>query len=50
VILTNQKGEVVSLNARGPLLGEKLEELLGNGGSKKGAKSETNTDSKSADK
>jgi thiol-disulfide isomerase/thioredoxin len=29
VILTNQKGEVVSLNARGPELGKKLEELLG---------------------
>ena len=29
VILTNQKGEVVSLNARGPELGRKLEELLG---------------------
>jgi thiol-disulfide isomerase/thioredoxin len=29
VILMNQKGEVVSLNARGPALGEKLEELLG---------------------
>ncbi len=31
VILTNQKGEVVSINARGPALGEKLEELLGDG-------------------
>jgi thiol-disulfide isomerase/thioredoxin len=29
VILMNQKGEVVSLNARGPELGKKLEELLG---------------------
>jgi thiol-disulfide isomerase/thioredoxin len=29
VILTNQKGEVVSLNARGPELGKKLEGLLG---------------------
>ncbi len=29
VILTNQKGEVVSLEARGPELGKKLEELLG---------------------
>jgi thiol-disulfide isomerase/thioredoxin len=29
VILMNQKGEVVSLNARGPALGKKLEELLG---------------------
>jgi thiol-disulfide isomerase/thioredoxin len=29
VILMNQKGEVVSLNARGPVLGKKLEELLG---------------------
>jgi len=28
VILTNQKGEVVSLNARGPELGKKLAELL----------------------
>ena len=29
VILTNQKGEVVSLNARGEVLGDKLAELLG---------------------
>jgi thiol-disulfide isomerase/thioredoxin len=29
VLLTNQKGEVVSLNARGPELGKKLAELLG---------------------
>jgi thiol-disulfide isomerase/thioredoxin len=29
VILMNQKGDVVSLNARGPELGKKLEELLG---------------------
>ncbi len=29
VILTNQKGDVVSLNARGPELTNKLEELLG---------------------
>ncbi len=29
LILTNQKGEVVSLNVRGPELGKKLEELLG---------------------
>ncbi len=28
-ILTNQKGEVVSLNARGPLLTDKLAEMLG---------------------
>jgi thiol-disulfide isomerase/thioredoxin len=28
-ILTNQKGEVVSLNARGPALTDKLEDLLG---------------------
>ena len=28
-ILTNQKGEVVSLNARGPALTDKLAELLG---------------------
>ncbi len=32
VILTNQKGDVVSLNARGPELGKKLEELLGKAG------------------
>ncbi len=29
VILVDQKGKVVSLNARGPMLGQKLEELLG---------------------
>jgi thiol-disulfide isomerase/thioredoxin len=29
VILINQEGKVVSLNARGPVLGKKLEELLG---------------------
>ncbi len=34
VILTNQKGEVVSLNARGPELSRKLAELLGDEASK----------------
>ncbi len=46
VILTNKKGEVVSLNARGPILGEKLEELLGDGGDKKDFKKEDKNESK----
>ena len=36
VILIDQKGKVVSLNARGPELGKKLEELLGKVGRKRG--------------
>jgi hypothetical protein len=39
VLLTNQKGEVVSLNARGPELGKKLAELLGPGGDGKPSES-----------
>ena len=45
VILTNEKGEVVSLNARGPELGKKLEELLGKAeGSKEESSKESSGD------
>jgi len=44
VILMNQNGEVVSLNARGPELGRKLEELLGKVEDKETKAEETKTD------
>lgn len=44
VILMNQKGDVVSLNARGPVLGKKLEELLGKVEEKEAPAEEKKTD------
>ena len=43
-ILTNQKGEVVSLNARGPVLTDKLEELLGKADEKEAKAEEKKAD------